>query len=626
MAERKKPLQEKLAALPHEPGVYLFIDDAKSVLYVGKAKDLRKRVRSYFTRSRSGDGRVFFPNIVEETVDLEVIVTDTEKEALILENSLILRHRPRYNIDFRDDKAYLSVRLTWKEPFPRLHPVRKIRRDGARYFGPYASASALRETLNLVKSRFPLRTCSPAFFANRSRPCIRYEMEQCRGPCCNRIDEATYRAVVKEAILFLEGKFPELTDALRTRMKEAADALNFEEAARLRDAAEAVEKTVQAQKVVSHDPEDLDVFGLYREGEELALAVLFVRGGRVVGSEGQTHPGVPENDEALASGLMGFYGGERMIPPTLLLPEDLSDRELLEEILSEKRSARVRILVPKRGPRRALVAMAGKNAAYALAHSDRFLRKRARAMEELRRRLRLPKTPHRIECFDASHITGSWAVGARAVFRDGKPDPKSTRTYRIRSVGGGDDFAMMGELIGRRFAPGKEDPPDLLLVDGGPGQLQAALRALAQAGGTDIPVAGIAKEREAAGGWTPDRIYLPGRKTPLFLPERDPALHLLQAVRDEAHRLAVKYHRKLRKARTLKSGLEEILGVGPKRRAALLKHFGSLKALRTASLEEIAAVPGVPRAIAQTIREFFRENPEPIEKGKEGGGEGWGYR
>ncbi|MHC4597804.1 MAG: excinuclease ABC subunit UvrC, partial [Planctomycetota bacterium] len=445
MAPSKKPRLEKgLKSLPDEPGVYRFLDRNGDVLYVGKAKNLKKRVRSYFRPSGKGDGRTFFEDIVGETVDLRVIVTDTEKEALLLENNLIKKHRPRYNLVFRDDKSFLSLRLTVSETFPRIHAVRRIRRDGARYFGPFASASALRETLSLVRTRFPLRTCSPSFFANRSRPCIRYEIRQCTGPCCGRISEANYRAVVREATLFLEGKIPELLKTLRGRMMKEADTLNFEEAARLRDAARAVEKTLEKQHVEAPDLEDRDVFGLYRAGEDLALAILFVREGRVVGSSGQAHPGFPRDEEAIAATLMQFYSGERRPPPSILVPLRPPNAEVLEEVLSERRGGPVKLAAPKRGPKRALLAMAGKNAAYTLAHSDRSARRRALGLEDLRERLALKRAPHRIECFDASHLTGKWAVGAMAVFVGGAPAAKEYRMYRIRTPGAEDDFTMMG--------------------------------------------------------------------------------------------------------------------------------------------------------------------------------------
>jgi excinuclease ABC subunit C len=420
------PPQEKLASLPSSPGVYLFVDGEGDVIYVGKAKQLRRRVRSYFTRSGGGDGRTFFPNIVEETEDLECIVTDNEKEALILENILIKKHRPRYNLVFRDDKSYLKLRLTVRDPFPRLHPVRKVRRDGARYFGPFSSASALRETLALLQTRFPLRNCTDSQFANRSRPCIRHEIRQCSAPCCDRVSRDTYGSMVREAVLFLEGKIPQLVKTLRDRMNREADALRFEEAARLRDASEAVEKTLTEQKVVSYDLQDRDVFGLYREGGDMALAVLFVREGNVVGSTGASYQGFPTDEEALSASIMQFYAAENPPPPTVLVPVELPDAELLAEVLAERRGGAVHLTTPKRGQKRALIAMAGKNASLVLAHSDRSLQRRARAIEDLKEQVGLPRTPHRIECFDVSHITGSWAVGAQVVFQDGAPEPKSS--------------------------------------------------------------------------------------------------------------------------------------------------------------------------------------------------------
>jgi excinuclease ABC subunit C len=426
--------------------------------------------------------------------------------------------------------------------------------------------------------------------------------------------------MVREAVLFLEGRIPELVKTLRERMKTEAEALRFEEAARLRDAAEAVEKTLTRQNVVSLDLEDRDVFGLYREGPDLAVAVLFVREGSVVGATGAAHSGFPEDAEAIRTSIMQFYGPGNAPPPSVLVPVPMPDEHLLSEVLSELRGSAVRIHAPRRGSRRALIAMAGKNAAYVLAHSDRALRKRALALEDLKTQLKLPGTPHRIECFDASHISGAWAVGALAVFRDGAPESESTRTYRIRNARPGDDFDMIAELVQRRFAPDKEPSPDLLIVDGGPGQLSSALGILRRSGRDPFPVVGMAKDRGQEG--KPDRIHLPGGGIPLLLPERSPALYLLQRIRDEAHRIAVGYHRKMRRARTLRAGIEEIPGIGPKRRSLLLKHFGSLKALRGASLEAVADVPGIPRAVAEALVAFFREDETPQNGNAGGGGEG----
>ncbi len=608
----RETLEKSLDALPRETGVYLFTDAGGDVLYVGKAKDLRRRVRSYFTPS-AGEGRVYAQEIRQETRDVRFIVTDNEKEALLLESNLIKKHRPPYNLDLRDDKNYLCLRLTVKDEFPRLHAVRKIRKDGARYFGPFASASALRETLRFVASRFPLRRCGHATFRNRTRPCLRHEIGQCTAPCSGRINRDDYARVVREATLFLEGKIPELAEEIRDRMKKEAEDLRFEEAAALRDLAGAVEKTLVKQNVVSHDLEDRDVFGTYREGGDLGLAVLFVRDGKVVDSKRWTHPVAAEDEDVLPAALVQFYEN-RTPPPTVLLPKPLEDEAPLADILTERRGAAVRIASPRRGPKRALVALAGKNASHALARSDRALKRNAEAMEDLRRRLRLPTLPRRIECFDASHIAGAFAVGSMAVFRDGRADTGEYRTYQIRDATPGDDVAMMGELIARRYAPGKPDPPDLLLLDGGPGQLRAAVEALERAGRRPFPVAGLAKERGADAKGRPDRIWLPDAREPLFLPDGSPALRLLMAVRDEAHRFAVRYHRKLRCARTLRSGLEELPGVGPKRRKALLQRFGSLKAIREASPDAIAETPGISIRLARTVHDILNGGGEDKKK------------
>ncbi len=603
--------QAKVEHLPARPGVYLLKDDRGRVLYVGKAKNLRVRVRTYLRPGADGRQRVRF--LMNRVSDLDWVVTDTEKEALILENTLIKRHRPRYNVDLRDDKTYLSLRLDVQSPFPRLSMVRQVKRDGALYLGPYSSARSLRETVDLIQRIFPLRQCRDRTLRPRARPCLYGQVRGCRAPCCGRITEEAYREIVDQVVAFLKGRAGSLLDDLKRRMAGAADRLAFEEAAQLRDRIRAVELTLERQKAVTHRPVDRDVIALVRDAGASEVVVLVIRAGNLIDRRAYGLDGrQADAAEVLAQFLRRYYRGDRIVPAEVVVSEPLPDDEagLLEDWLGDRRGRRVRVTHPKRGEKAALVRLARENAAESLAERWRTRAGAGAALDEVRDRLGLGRSPRRIECFDVSNVHGHEAVASRVLFEDGLPRKDGYRRFRVKTVSGADDYAMLYEVISRRLArqdrPGWE-LPDLLLVDGGKGQLGMAVRAVADAGIEGLAVAGIAKARTRPGrggdpgGATVDRLFLPGRTNPVVFPPRSAGLLLLQRVRDEAHRFAVSYHRRRRRKATLASALDGIPGVGEKRRAVLLRRFGSLDGLRAAGVDEIAAVPGIPRAVAERI-------------------------
>lgn len=623
---RLAALEERAASLPATPGVYLWKGARGRVLYVGKAQSLRGRVRSYLRAG--GDGRPRMPAMIEQAVDVEVVLTASVKDALLLENELIKRHRPPFNVRLRDDKQYLGMRLDPREPWPRLTPVRRFADDGAWYFGPYTSSQALREALSNLRRVFPLRSCSDAVFrdyARRGRPCIEYEMKRCLAPCVGRVDEAAYAELVAGTALFLRGRSDELLRELRARMQAAAAAERFEEAAVLRDRIAAVEHTVERQQIVSERGEDRDVFGLARRGGELELHGLSVRAGRVAGHESWSFGGVEQEDgEALGSFLGQLHAAPDRRPARELLLSILpEDAGALQELLSERAGRRVGLRVPKRGSGAELVAMAVRNAELRLAQRLEARASVDAAAAELQERLGLARTPGRIECYDVSTLGGSLAVASRVVFEAGRPDKAAWRRYRIRESAGGDDLACLREVLARRLARREREPlPDLLLVDGGRGQVAVVAAALRDAG-VACDLAGISKERDEdetpgldggprraarvrrSGGLKAERLHLPGRKDPVLLPSASQGLLLLQRVRDEAHRFAIEFQRSVRQRAHLASVLQEIPGIGPGKRRALLRELGSLRAVREASPERLAAVPGVSAADAQRIRAFF---------------------
>lgn len=601
------------ANYPAAPGVYLMRDADDQILYIGKAKNLRARLRNYF--QPGGDGRAQIPLLMERVAAIEVILTDTEKEALLLENTLIKKHRPRYNIDLRDDKTYVSLRLDRKEAFPALQVVRQVENDGALYFGPYASAAAIRQTLKEIYRLFPLRHARIERCRQRGRPCLFHQIGQCSAPCHGRISEADYAKLVDGVIALLSGRDPEVLQLLQQRMHEAAEDLRYEEAARLRDQVRAINRSIERQGVADLGGGDLDVLGLQRDGGEVELALLFVRQGRLIGKRSWSVEWRLDMDELISDFLHQYYGSGVIIPDQILLPEPLSDAALLAEWLGELRDRKVQIITPQRGEKRRLTQMACRNAADDRRQKGSQKASRQSVLEEIRQRFQLPAFPQRIECFDISHVQGAQSVGSMAVLLEGETAPAEYRRYRIKTVTGADDYASLFEVLHRRLARGIQEAnlPQMILIDGGKGQLGVLGEVLDELGLRGrIGIAGIAKSRVVANmrgkavEKSEERFFLPGRKNPLTLRSGSAVLYLLERLRDETHRFAISYHRKLRSKATLRSGLEEIPGVGPARRKALIRHFGSLKRVRAASLEELQEAPGLSARLARQVKDFFQ--------------------
>ncbi|MGB9921017.1 MAG: excinuclease ABC subunit UvrC [Moorellales bacterium] len=593
--------QDKVKDLPEAPGVYLMRDASGEVIYVGKASSLRQRVRSYIHDPAGQPPKV--RALVQHVADLEYIVTDTPVEALVLECNLIKSYRPRYNVNLKDDKAYPYLEVTLNEEFPRLVVTRRRQEDGARYFGPYTNAGALRQTLRLVRRVFPLRTCKAQRWPAGQRPCLDAHLGLCLAPCASRVDPAAYRRVAEDLVAFLEGRGEALLKNLRRRMEEAARETRFEEAARLRDRWQALEEVLAHRRVAFGGEGDRDVVGLAVAGGEAAVQVFTLRGGAVTGREnffleaGESEPG-----EILRSFLQQYYSRRDEVPAEILLPQEPEDRELLEQWLALRRGRKVKVLVPKRGIKKEQVARAEANATAALELRQKGEERRRFRVEAVQQALKLPVLPRRIEGYDISHLGGTAAVGSLVVFVDGRPHKAGYRRFRVKEAGRADDYAALREVLRRRLErlaagdPGFASPPDLILVDGGRGQVEAAREVLVEAGWPELPVYGLAKAEEL--------LYFPGGG-PLDLGQDSPALQLLQEVRDEAHRFAQSYHHRLRQRETRRSLLEEIPGVGPARRRALLAAFGSVEGLRRASVEEIAAVKGMNRALAARIKAYL---------------------
>lgn len=697
-------IQEILDRLPLEPGVYLMKDKKGRIIYVGKASNLRSRVRSYF--NRSGDSRAFVRLLHRWLGDIETVVTDNEKEALLLENNLIKQHKPRFNVKLVDDKSYLVLRLDPRARYPRLEVGRRIRDDGARYFGPYHSATGCRQTLKVVNRHFKLRTCTDQILNSRKRPCLQYQIKRCDAPCVFPVPKEQYAEQVRDVALFLEGKDDELIGRLRDRMMHASDELSFEVAAALRDQLRALEQTLQEQHMVSEKFIDQDVIGMHREGDVLEVAVLTVRQGKLLGRRAFrfTNQEFPD-EESISSFITLYYDRGAVIPDEVLLPVAIEDAPARQEWLREKaegqpgRRRRVLIMTPQRGPRRKLVELACKNAQVSYTSRRNKQRDTEDALEKLQRRLGLKAQPRRIECFDISHFQGSFTVASRVVFLDGEPARHLYRTFRVRGAQN-DDFASMYEVLSRRFrralavttsrpseepaapqqwspamvaarkqaallpvtasapvpeapttepaeadpdeieaadamaeaaAPASEAPeprdagdgegaaaasedeawalPDLLVVDGGKGQLMTALAALKDVGinwAAQLDVIGLAKEREdQSGERQPDRVFLPRTKDPIRLRDNTAELFVLSRIRDEAHRFAVGFHQRLREKRTIRSQLADIPGVGPKRQSALLRALGSVRRIQESTVEELTAVPGMTHKAALAVAEFF---------------------
>jgi excinuclease ABC subunit C len=585
-------LKEKLETLPAQPGVYLFKDREGGVVYVGKARSLRDRVRSYFQAGRPVE--VWRGDLAAQIADLDLVLVDTDMEALALENNLIKRHRPRYNVLLRDDKNHPYLKLTLAEEYPRLHVVRRVGEDGNAYGGPYIPALLGRKTAGMVHKLFGVRSCKEVLNGRRPRPCLQYQIGRCLAPCVAEITSLErYRQACEDARLFLEGRTEEVVRRLKAQMQQAAAEDRFEEAASLRDQVRALERLDTPQKITTTDLEERDFFGAYVDGDRAALQVFSVRDGKVVAREGFLLDNLAEPETVLASSLQQYYAQARYVPREILVPTALPDAELLQAWLSDRRGTAVHIRVPQRGEKVRLLDLVMRNARLAYDLEWRHPRRQSQEiLRALRDLLDLEVEPRRIECFDISNIQGSDVVASLVVFEDGVPRKPEYRTFRVRSVSGRpDDFASMREVVGRRYRRLLEENkelPDLILIDGGKGQLSAATDALADLGIGHQPIASLAKREEA--------IFLPGRDEPVVLPRSSPVLQLVQRVRDEAHRFAVGFHRKTRDKRTLHSELDEIPGVGPARRRKLLSVFGSLRGVRAASLADLAASVGAATA------------------------------
>ncbi len=583
-------VQEKLRTLPDAPGVYIMRDARGKVIYVGKAVVLKNRVRQYFQANKSHGAKV--TAMVAHIADIETIVTANEVEALILECNLIKKYRPRYNVLLKDDKSYPYLKLT-AEDFPRIVLTRRVIRDGSRYFGPYTSGLAVKETLQLLRKIFPLRTCT----SFHKRPCLEFHIKRCLAPCAEKISREDYMRLVNAAEKFLDGRTAAVERELAAQMSEAAESLNFERAAHLRDVLLAVRKVVEKQKIVS-DVGDVDAIGLARLDGATCVQIFFVRDGKVIGRENfQLNGAADESDvQAVTAFIKQYYSRAEISAAEILLPVELTaaDVKLLSAWLN------VKFVTPKRGVKRGLVDMANQNAAKFLseeaARHDLQVAQTFGAVEELRTLLKLPTLPRRMECFDISHIQGAETVASMVVFTDGAPDKRSYRRFKIRSAEGKpDDFLSMREVTSRRYGKISE-LPDLIVIDGGQGQLSASLEIIRGAG-LQTPVIGLAKQFEL--------IFVEGSNVPIELPRDSQALKLMQRIRDEAHRFAITYHRKLRRARNLKSALDDVAGIGVKRRTALLKKFGSLAAIKAASIDELLAVPSMTRPAVDALKKFF---------------------
>lgn len=556
-------LQSKLDHLPGNPGVYLFKNAHGEIIYIGKAAVLADRVRSYFQKGADHSPKTNL--LVSQVADLETMVTRSELEALILESNLVKRHRPRFNVVLRDDKQYPYVRLPIKEDFPRLSIVRRVQKDGALYYGPYTPANALRETLKVIKHAFPLATCSIDIDGKADRACIEFEIKRCMAPCTGNQSKEDYHQIVKQVRQFLEGRDHELLDDLRTRMEASAGREEFEEAARLRDRLFKIERMLEKQRITQTSATDQDVLGLARQGAAVDLQILFVRGGLLIGRKDFFWPQSADapDEELVRSAIEQFYNKDGQPPKEVLVPTDLEDAALIEQWLSDKRGESVRVLAPERGAKHQLVLLAEENAAAAVANHLRDDELDRQAGEELKRLFRLDQPPRRIEGFDISNTMGNQSVASMVVWEEGQMKKSDYRRFKIKTVEGANDFASMQEVVTRRYSA-MEDlaSPDLVLIDGGLGQLTAAMEGLKQVGQQGIPILGLAKAR----GDKEERVFLAGRKNPIVLKPQSPATHLLQRIRDEAHRFAITFHRKLRAKALVSPQLNQIAGASSSNR------------------------------------------------------------
>ena len=606
-------IKRRLRAVPEAPGVYLFRDTRGQVIYVGKALRLRDRLRSYFTDAYAQTARV--AELVRRVYDFEFVTTANEVEALVLECNLIKNYRPKFNIRLKDDKNYLYLKLPITEDFPRVHYSRRVQNDGAQYFGPYTSAQSLRGTVKSIRQLLPFRTCSDEIF-KQGKVCLDFHIKRCPGPCERRITSEDYKARIHEVALFMEGRSDVLVRELKERMEGAATRLDFENAARYRDQLQSIERIADRQKVLTRGRDDHDLIAYARNGGEVFVEVAYVRQGKMVGHDGHALDGAGEAAEAelLRGFVLQYYASATHVPRSVILPGPVEEPELIAGWLGQRRGGPVNIEVPQRGRKRALVTQLAETAAQELEQlriQADYDRSRTEPMlAALAEALDLETPPKRIECYDISNIQGDSAVGAMVVFEDGSPRNDHYRHFRIKFVPGPNDFAMLQEVLRRRLerlesAQRREEDdaagdrsftsrPDLILIDGGRGQLSAALEVLESAGYADIPTFALAKERE--------EIFAPGRADPIVQEKNSPGMFLVQRIRDEAHRFAITHHRKVRSRKALTSPLDSVEGIGPARKRVLLRHFGSVQAIRDAAVEDITAL-GVPKRLALRLKE-----------------------
>ena len=614
---------DRLRATPAKPGVYIMRGRSGAVLYVGKAAKLRNRLRSYFAKKANHPFKI--REMVKRVAEFEYIVAESEQEALLLECNLIKQNKPPYNARLKDDKSYPFIKVDLTEDFPQVYITRTVKRDGSRYFGPFASASSVRRTLAMLKKLFPYRSCTKTITGNDPRPCLDYYISRCVGPCIGAVDKEQYREVIEQVFLFLDGKADRILKSLESRMMEASESLEFERAATLRDQIQAIEKVHEGQKVLHLSSETLDLIALASDGDEAWMEVFFVRQGKLVGRDHFIMTSTKDDTlgEILSAFVKQFYEVNPYVPPRILVQDELVDTEAIEEWLSEKRRSRVRIYVPQRGEKRRLMRMVAENASEGM--EQRRVQAAAeegalgQAMEELQEALNLPTLPRRMECYDISNTQGANPVGSMVVFDEGKPKSSDYRKFQIKGVDGVDDYSMMREMLTRRFrrladpksqvaevddGEGRESKgeawqqaPDLVLIDGGKGHLGAALQVFLELGITSIPLASLAKENE--------ELFVPQTPEPIVLPRTSPALFLVQRLRDEAHRFAITYHRQRRSKKSTTSALDHVPGIGPKRRQMLIRQFGSVQGVREATLEDVAAVPGMTLTLASKVKEWL---------------------
>lgn len=609
---------ERLTAVPTKPGIYIMRGAKGQVLYVGKSSSLRNRLRSYFSNPKSHVGKT--RDLVAAIKDFEYIVTESEQEALLLENSLIKKHQPRFNVRLKDDKTYPYIKVDLSEDFPRVYITRRTANDGSRYFGPFASAGSVRKTLDLLNRLFPYRTCTKTITGTDERPCLEFHIKRCNAPCTGYASKAEYRDVIEQVLMFLDGNTREVVREIKGAMGDASESLEFERAAALRDRLRAIERVYEGQKVVGMGRENLDAIALATAHDEAWVEIFFIRQGNLVGRDHFIMQGTRDSSVAEIVGqfVQQFYDSASYVPRTVLVPEPIEDSEILESWLAGRRDGPVSFATPQRGAKRKLVEMVGENAAQGLEQlkikllsNDSLMQQ---AVTELEEQLNLPRPPRRIECYDISHIQGTNVVASMSVFTDGKPNSSQYRRFKMKHTQNNDDFASMQEVLTRRFkrlaaanearAKG-EDPdaksfgetPDLVLIDGGKGQLSAAQETMLQLGVVDVPLASLAKKEE--------EIFLPDSPEPVVLPRNSQALFLVQRARDEAHRFAVTYHRNLRSKSSTQSALDLVPGVGPKRKRDLVRKFGSVSGVREADVEQLASTPGMTRKLAEKIKEYL---------------------